>query len=560
MNNLPEEQCAVQLIGRDKLVLNQSKAVLKPGPYQLLCKVEAAGLCFSDLKLLKQFSSHVRKGRIISGIEPDVLKTIPSYVPDDAPAVPGHETVVRIATVGSEARGFHPGERFLVQTDYRWLPTKGSNASFGYDFEGGLQEYVLMDLRVITSPRGETMLIPVSDKLSASSIALVEPWACVEDAYACKERKRIKSDGKTLIVTDVKVDENMLADFFERFGGARRIIWVGNSSAPSNIGISVRTKQNLSEVSETDFDDVIYFGSDIKTVEFLFEKTGAGGLFNIVLCGGQFGRQVRIPVGQVHYGSIRIIGNDGMNPAESMSTIPETGQIRRGDIINVIGAAGPMGTMHVIRNICQGIEGVRIFASDLDDDRLRILTRKASPVAEQQNVSLTVYNAAKEGSLDHFNYTVLMAPRAEFVAESVTSSAKDGIINIFAGIPANVYAEIDLDAYIKKRLYFIGTSGSVLEDMKTVLSQVESGKLDTNLSVAAVCGLDGVASGIRAVENRTVAGKIIAYPACKGLGLLSLENLKQKLPKVAEKLNNGIWCRQAEQELLRTYNKRQRGE
>jgi len=177
MADLPETQYAVQLVGPDELVLNKSKEVFNPGPHQILCKVEVVGLCFSDLKLLKQFSSHVRKSELVAGIDPEILKEIPSYVPGEAPTVPGHETVVRIEAVGAGVEDFKPGDRFLVQTDYRWLRTASSNGAFGYNFEGALQEYVLMDERVITSPDGESMLIPVSEELSASAIALVEPGA-----------------------------------------------------------------------------------------------------------------------------------------------------------------------------------------------------------------------------------------------------------------------------------------------------------------------------------------------------------------------------------------------
>ena len=80
------------------------------------------------------------------------------------------------------------------------------------------------------------------------------------------------------------------------------------------------------------------------------------GLINIVQCGQKFGKPVITTVGRVHYGGIRIIGTTGSDPAESMATIPPSGEIRKGDKINVIGAGGPMGVMHVIRNICQGVE------------------------------------------------------------------------------------------------------------------------------------------------------------------------------------------------------------
>jgi len=97
---IPAKQYAVQLVGPDQLILNKSKDVFKPGPHQILARVEVVGLCFSDLKLLKQFTAHVRKGPVVSGIDPETLKEIPSYVPDAAPTVPGHETVVRIVAVG----------------------------------------------------------------------------------------------------------------------------------------------------------------------------------------------------------------------------------------------------------------------------------------------------------------------------------------------------------------------------------------------------------------------------------------------------------------------------
>ena len=552
MANIPETQYAVQLVGPDKLVLNKSKEVFRPGRHQILCRVEVVGLCFSDLKLLKQFSSHVRKSEIVSGIDPEILKEIPSYVPGEKPTVPGHETVVRIEAVGAGVEDFKEGERYLVQTDYRWLHTASSNGAFGYNFEGALQEYVLMDERVITTPEGESMLIPVSEKLSASAIALVEPWACVEDAYASRERTSLRADGQMLVVADVEVSEDAFRNLFNRYGRPAEITWVAKSP-PVELNVPVKRGANISGLTDAGYDDVIYFGSEANTVETLFGKVASGGLLNIVLCGGKFGRDVVTMVGRVHYGGARYVGTTGWDPAESMEVIPEADEIRPGDKINVIGAGGPMGMMHVIRNICQDIEGISVFAGDLDDNRLATLTKIAAPLAKKNDVEYKPYNPAREKVAGPFDYTVLMAPVPDLVAASVRSAAKRGIINIFAGIPATVTGKIDLDAYIEKQLYFIGTSGSTLADMKCVLEKVESGRLDTNVSVAAICGLEGATEGIRAVENRSIAGKIIVYPACRGLGLVPLEELNEKMPEVAEYLSNGLWTREAEVKLLEIY-------
>ncbi|MHC5156790.1 MAG: alcohol dehydrogenase catalytic domain-containing protein, partial [Planctomycetota bacterium] len=201
---IPQKQSAIQLIGPDELKLNNQKEVYQPGPYQILAKVEAVGLCFSDLKLLKQFDQHARKSDVLSGIEPAVLKEIPSYKPGSEPVVPGHEVFAVVVAVGDQVKRHTVGQRVLVQTDYRWLKTAASNAALGYNFEGGLQEYVLMDERVIVDPvRDESFLIPVEkEDLSSSAIALVEPWACVESSFVTEERNTILSGGQLLVVAE----------------------------------------------------------------------------------------------------------------------------------------------------------------------------------------------------------------------------------------------------------------------------------------------------------------------------------------------------------------------
>jgi len=234
-----------------------------------------------------------------------------------------------------------------------------------------------------------------------------------------------------------------------------------------------------------------------------------------------------------------------------MAAIPPTAEIRPNNKINIIGAAGPMGTMHVIRDLCQGVPNVTVFAGDLNDERLASLQKLAEPLARKNKVTLRPYNPSKEKPADKFDYVVLMAPVPALVAQAVPSAAPRGIINIFAGIPADKTAEIDLDAYVEKQLYFIGTSGSVLDDMKQVLAKVVARKLDTNLSVAAISGLEGAIDGIRAVEKNLMPGKILVYPSCKGLKLTPLTELGDKLP-----LGDGHWNKQAEEALVKEYEKK----
>jgi len=554
MADLPKTHYAVQLVGPDELILNKSKEVPVPGPHQILCRVEAVGLCFSDLKLLKQFSSHVRKSEVVSGVDLDILKDIPSYVPGEAATVPGHEAVARIEAVGPGVDDFKPGQRFLVQTDYRWVRTATSNGALGYNFEGALAEFVLMDKRIITSPDGESMLLPAGEGLSGSAVALVEPWACVEDAYVSTERTTLKTGGRMLVVADTDVAEGVLKALFDCYGKPVEITWISESPEPAGLSVPISKASNVADLADAGYDDVVYFGSNPEIAEILFAKVALNGLLNFALCGGRFDRDIIALIGRVHYGGIRIIGTTGSDPAESMEIIPDTDEIRPGDKINVIGAGGPMGMMHVIRNICQGVEDVSVFASDLDDDRLAALTKIAAPLAEKNAVEYRPYNPTKQQTEDSFDYTAIMAPIPALVAASVRDAGERGLINIFAGIPATVSGEIDLNAYIEKKLYFIGTSGSTIDDMKQMLAKAESGRLDTNVSVAAVSGFEGATEGIRAVESRSIAGKIVVYPACRDLGLVTLEEMAGKMPEVAACLNDGLWTKQAEQKLLEMYS------
>ena len=96
-----------------------------------------------------------------------------------------------------------------------------------------------------------------------------------------------------------------------------------------------------------------------------------------------------------------------------------------------------------------------------------------------------------------------------------------------------------------------GTSGSRLIDMQVVLEKATSGNLDTNLSLDAVSGMAGAIDGIKAVENRTLSGKIIVYPALEKMGLVNLSKLSDYYPSVADKLRDGLWTKAAEEELMK---------
>jgi hypothetical protein len=280
-------------------------------------------------------------------------------------------------------------------------------------------------------------------------------------------------------------------------------------------------------------------------------KIAAGGLLNVVRCGAPFGRDVALPLGRVHYSGVRIVGTPGVDPAESFGAIPESGEILPGDTIDIVGAGGPMGVMHVVRTLSLGVRNVELWAADLNDDRLRGLRGTVESLAVAEQVGFHTYNPARDKGATDPDYMVVLVPSANLVADTVKRAGHRARINIFAGMPTEEMALVDLNAYTDKGLYLLGTSGSRVEDMEAVLDRVSAGKLDTDLSVAAVCGLDGVVDGVQAMADRRLAGKIVVYPSCEGLGLTGLADLPQVCPAAAKQMQAGAWNREAESALLR---------
>ena len=210
-----------------------------------------------------------------------------------------------------------------------------------------------------------------------------------------------------------------------------------------------------------------------------------------------------------------------------------------------------MGQMHVIRDICQGVAGITIIATDFDDTRLQALEEKSVPIARDHNVEIRVVNTQKESLCETFSYYIIMVPIGILVAEAIQNSVDGCLINIFAGVPASTRQELDLDTYIDRRCFMFGTSGSVIRDMQIVLNKVSCGQLDTNRSIAAISGIAGASDGMKAIRDRTLSGKIIVYPMLHQVGLIPLEELNEHFPSVVEKLDNGMWNKGAEEELLR---------
>ncbi len=560
MSEIPATQYAVQIVAADETVLNTTKPVPALGPTQILCRIEATGICFSDTKLLHAFTAHPRKGEVLTFLTPEELSEIPSYVPGDAPTVPGHEACARVVAVGSEVKHHQVGDRALVQTDYRHMLTASSNASFGYDFEGALQQYVLMDERVIIDPEtGERFLIPVSEEPSASAVGLLEPWACVERAYATLERGTLKAGGRLLVVTDpgrpidgvdALISASAPASLTAVTDDEMQHVTLDMLAAAADVAVT--HVDDLGTLEPGTFDDIIYFGSDADRVEQLQALLGLGGVIDVVLGGELLGRPVEIDVGRVHYDLTRWVGTTGTSAAEGYGWVPASGELRASEQVGIIGAAGPMGFMHVVRALTAGVEDVSVTAIDIDEARLAHLASVAAPIAEANGLDFTSLDSRAAEPAGGFTRVGCMVPLPAIAASTVQLAGEGAIIDFFAGFAVGTTAPLDLDEMLRKHVYILGTSGSMISDMKAVLGRLEAGTLDTNISVYAVSGMQGVADALEAVNARTSGGKIVIYPQLTQLGLVTLAQMADVYPAVAAAMDGGRWTRAAEEALIAT--------
>lgn len=533
MSEIPTTQHAIQIVGADEVIVNPNKSVDPVGPHQMMLQVEACGICFSDTKLLHAFDNHPRKSEVVAGIDLDALAEIPSYKPGSAPVVPGHEPVCRVIEVGDKVTHFKVGDRVLVQADWKHLRTAKSNGAFGYNFDGALQEYVVVDERCVVNPiDGEEFLIHVSDAPSAAAVGLIEPWATVEGSYAWAERNHVADGGRLLVVGEGSVDE-LIA---EHVPG--EIVRVAVSEVASLEG--------------QEFDDIVYFGAAAEVIEALSLLLGTRGTFCVVLGGERIERKVSLDIGRVHYDFIRFCGTTGSDPRDGYAWIPANGDLRENDKIAIIGAAGPMGQMHTMRAVTSGVPGITVAGTDLSDERLEGLRSVVGPVAQARNVPLEIINTSTTPLEYGYTHVSCMVPVPALVSQAIDLAAEDSIVNAFAGIPAGTFGEFDLQGIIERRIFVLGTSGSDVSDMRTVLRKIEEGIIDTTISLYAVTGMAGFVDAINAVMNRTSGGKIMVFPMLHDLGLTPLSEMGEKLPEVAAKLDNGLWTKAAEEALLAT--------
>lgn len=551
---IPEEAWAwnmygagLENIGRDGKP--ERIAVSAPAPDQLLVRVDAVGMCFSDVKLIKQGGAHPKLYNRDLAREPTRL---------------GHEVALTVVRVGDAlASRFQPGQRLALQPD---IHRDGRSTAYGYTIPGGLAQFHLLGPEVLDAD-GTSHVLPLPGDLGYAETALTEPWACVEAAYTQRRRLAPKRGGVMWIVgrpgdaTPYHCSAGLDAPAVFVMTDVPPVFAAAVQEQAHARGAEVVWNDGVAPADYAElglFDDIIMLGPrSALALEEAAKRVARRGTFNMVGAAPLTGI-AHVDVGRIHYDYIAYLGNPTLDAGASYGEARNRCELRAGGVALFVGAAGPMGQMHVQRALELTAGPAVVIASDTNPLRLRALAARLGPLAEARGCRLipvgaealdaAVADASRGRGADD---VIVSVPSADVIADSATQLAPSGMLVLFAGVPNGTYAPLDLTKVYRSGAQYTGTSGSGLADQAAVIDKALAGTLSPARSVGAVGGMDAALDGMRAMLDGRYAGKVLIFPQVRGLPLTGIDELE---PAIAARLGpGGVWTAEAEAELLARY-------
>lgn len=520
------------------------------GPDELLVRHDACGLCFSDIKIIRLGEEHPR---IYRKMQTD-------------PVVMGHEVIMTIVGVGENLRNqYKVGERYIVQAD---IFVDGVGYAYGYEIQGGLSEYNVIDQRVLNGDAGN-YLLPVQPTTGYTEGALTEPWACVIAAYQLKYRTQLKPKGTAWIVGSFVEDTRpytISVGFDESTHPDRLVLsnvpakfaaWLKERAVALNI--DVLDVPDINNPPEEQVDDIVLLDPTPDIIETVSPHLADFGVVALI-ADKPLSRNVDVDMGRIHYNRWVYVGSPDPDIAVAYNKVPVRSTLKPGGRAWFVGAGGPIGRMHVQRAIQLADGPATIVCTDVSDLRLNDLFESFGSEAKAKGINFICLNPmGKEAYVtgmapfkeQGFDDIIVLAPIAPLIADSATYLAHQGVMNVFAGVARGTMVNLNLSDVYLKDARSIGHSASTIDDLRLMLNQAESGELSPNRAVAAIGSLSAAKDGLQALQDATYPGKVVIFPQIKDFPLTALPDLKEKLPTVYAKLKNGReWTVEAEEEFL----------
>ncbi|MEW6285437.1 MAG: zinc-binding dehydrogenase [Chloroflexota bacterium] len=559
-HSLPQQSYAWNLYGAGMENMGKNGkpepfTIPEPNDDQLLVRIDSVSICFSDVKILKQGSSHPKLYNRNLAVEPTRL---------------GHEVSLTIIKVGKNlADKYRPGQRLAVQPD---IYQNGMSTAYGYTIPGGLVQYHCIGKEVLETDAG-ACLLPVDDDMGYAESALLEPWGCVVAAYTQRRRLDPKPGGTMWIIG--QPDDSTEYTFSKGLGApavivltdapasVKKLVSATNAKVIERNGLSINDYETLSkELTDKGFDDIVMLNpSSADAVSRVARFIARRGTMNIVGTKPLDGL-VSVDLGRLHYDYIAFVGNNSGDIAASYGEARNRCELRADGTAVFIGAGGPMGQMHVQRALELPHGPKTVIATEISDERLQTLVNMFTPLAEKQGRTLLIFNpnASKKSFHDFVmeathgegaDDVVVCVPVAALMEEGDTVMKPDGMLVLFAGVPNGTLGKVNLSNVYLSNAQYTGTSGLTIQDQASVMERRIAGTLSPGRVVAAIGGIETAAEAIQSVMDSRYPGKVVIFPQIHNLPLTSLKELKERLPEVAEKLGpNWTWTNAAEEVLI----------
>ncbi len=527
----------------------------RPAAGETLAKVQAICLCFSDCKIIDQGGAHVRL------FNRDLAKE---------PNIPGHEACLEIIRSGKgvgRKHGIKTGERYVIQAD---IYVNGVSHAFGYFHRGAMQQYVLLPEEVLANDRGNCLIPIDADRLGGgpfvkrdlgrAEAGLSEPWGCV--AAKIEYRTALKPGGTTWFIGATKGDEALVMEAAQAAG---RVLLTGGDAAElasakckvQSAKCRIEIVQDMAALRRSpgagNVDDVIVREPSLAVVEAASDAMATGAV--MLLPPFPPGTNANLDVGAIHYKGLYYLGHTERTLAATYAKLRRT-RLKPGGRVLLVGAGGPMGQIWLQTAIDSPQPPSWMLVTEIDDPRLALLEKLFRRQAEARGIRIEFANPLKTRLADlvppeSLDDVVGLCPVWMPIKAAEPLVAREGLINIFAGIKAGTKGPVDIGVVSQRGVTIIGNSGSAVEDLQGVVVGALRGELRPNTSVAVIGPIARTWEAMRQVMYRETSGKICIFPELDMPDLMPLGELGRHFPSVASKLDeHGFWTREAEEELF----------
>ena len=529
-----------------KMLRRDEIDIPEPKPEEIVIRIDAVGLCFSDIKIIRAGASHPKL-----------------WWQDLAarPLIPGHEVACTVVKAGSgvPAEYARPGSRYLIQCD---IYIQGRSCAFGYGMDGAYVQYGVIDARVWRG-EGRSYLLPFREELSAVATALIEPWSCVRGAYRLKYRNAPVSGGKVLIVGDEGCGEDYVAGELLKAAKVSDVAVLGIPEALERkfeAELGVRCRHVTDFAADERFDDI--FCLDETRASFVARAAERAARFAVVNFIGRTPDEFcPIDVGALHYQKRYYQGGSGHDLSAPYRDAKRN-TLKPGGAVWFPGGAGAMGQMHVELAVTAAEPPAKIMITDVDDRRIEHLKKRLAERAAERGIEFALVNPSKLSEAEYirvlrdfapagFDDVVVLVPRADVVSFAAGFLNAGALVNMFAGIPAGETAMLSVRDIADRGVRYIGSSGSTFDDMADTLRAGADGEFQPVAALAAVGGMNALKQGLEAVAAGSFCGKTAILPQCPDLPLTELEDLGKLDPELPGTLDkDGNYTKATEKMLL----------